>query len=64
MVAGLRARLLEQLQLEALPIDADLSEGGPSGAWGTVRSEAWRGERLRKVVLSQIAVPRVLEGWR
>lgn len=62
MVAGLRARLLEQLQLEALPIDGDLSEGRAKWGLGSVRSEAWRGERLRKVVLSHIAVPGVLEG--
>lgn len=62
MVAGLRARLLEQLTLEALPIDADLSERKAKWGFGSVRNEAWRGERLRKVVLSHIAVPGVLEG--
>lgn len=62
MVAGLRARLGEQIRLEPLPLDSDLSERrGPMGL-GSVRTEAWRGEQLRKIVLSHIAVPGVIEG--
>lgn len=62
MVAGLRARLGEQLKLEALPLDADLAERrGPAGV-GTVRTEAWRSDRLRKIVLSHVSVPGMLEG--
>jgi hypothetical protein len=62
MVAGLRARLSEQLQLEALPLDADLSERRLPLGLGRVRSEAWRGPQLRKVVLSHIAIPGMIEG--
>src|SRR5262245_56665896 len=62
MVAGLRARLAEQLKLEPLPIDADLAEKKLVAGLGRIRTEAWRSERLRKVVLSHIAVPGVIEG--
>jgi hypothetical protein len=62
MVAGLRARLAEKLPLEPLPIDADLSERRAPVGFGRIRTEAWRGGPLRKVVLSHIAVPGVIEG--
>lgn len=62
MVAGLRARLLDQLPLTALPLDADLQEkAGPLGL-GSVRTEAWQCDRLRKVVLSHIRLPPMIEG--
>ncbi len=62
MVAGLRARLLDQLPLAALPLDADLQEkAGPLGL-GRVRTEAWQTDRLRKVVLSHISLPPMIEG--
>lgn len=54
MVAGLRARLAEQLPLTPLPIDADLQEKAAPLGLGRVRTEAWQGGRLRKVVLSHI----------
>ena len=50
MVAGLRARLAEQLKLEPLPIDADLAEKKLVAGLGRIRTEAWRSERLRKVI--------------
>lgn len=62
MVAGLRARLGEQLKLEALPLDADLGERRLPVGLGRIRTEAWRSEKLRKVVLSHIYVPGVIEG--
>lgn len=54
MVAGLRARLAEQLQLTPLPVDAELAERTAPLGLGRVRTEAWQGGRLRKVVLSHI----------
>jgi hypothetical protein len=62
MVAGLRARLGEQLKLEPLPVSADLADRSLPLGLGRVRTEAWRSEQLRKVVLSHIAVPGVIEG--
>jgi hypothetical protein len=62
MVAGLRARLTEQLVLESLPIDSDLGERRLPVGLGRIRTEAWRSEKLRKVVLSHIYVPGVIEG--
>ena len=62
MVAGLRARLLDQLPLVPLPLDADLAEkAGPAGL-GRVRTQVWQSDRLRKVVLSHISLPPVIEG--
>ena len=62
MVAGLRARLLDQLALVPLPIDGDLAEkAGPMGL-GRVRTQVWHSDRLRKVVLSHISLPPVIEG--
>jgi hypothetical protein len=62
MVAGMRARLGEQLTLEPLPLDADLAERRLPVGLGRIRTEAWRSERLRKVVLSHITVPGIIEG--
>jgi len=62
MVAGLRARLSEQLKLEPLPVDADLAERCLTAGLGRIRTEVWRTERLRKVALSHIAVPGFLDG--
>ena len=62
MVAGLRARLTDQLQLTPLPIDADLADKpGPLGL-GRVRTEAWQSDRLRKIVLSHVCLPPIIEG--
>lgn len=62
MVAGLRARLLDQLALTPLPIDGDLAEKtGPAGL-GRVRTQVWQSDQLRKVVLSHISLPPVIEG--
>jgi hypothetical protein len=62
MVAGLRARLSEQLSLEPLPIDSDLSEKRAHLGLGSIRTQVFRSEKLRKIVLSHVAVPTVLEG--
>ncbi len=62
MVAGLRARLFEQLKLEALPIASDLADRELPRGLGRVRAEAWRSDRLRKIVLSHFAVPGIIEG--
>lgn len=62
MVAGLRARLSEQLELQPLPLDADLSERRLPVGFGRIRTEAWRSTKLRKIVLSHIAIPGIIEG--
>lgn len=57
MVAGLRARLSEQLTLEPLPIDGDLAlKSGPLGL-GKVQTWAFSTPKLRKVVLSHVSMP-------
>src|SRR5689334_16013325 len=62
MVAGLRARLEQQVELRPRPADGDLLDRrGPLG-WGRVRTQVWEAERLRKIVLSHIALPPVIEG--
>lgn len=62
MVAGIRARLEQRLPLSPLPVDGDLlDKRGPLGI-GRVRSYAWQADRLRKIVLSHIALPPVIEG--
>lgn len=62
MFAGLRARLVDQLPLAPLPIDADLADKpGPLGL-GRVHTEAWQSDRLRKVVLSHVSLPPIIEG--
>ena len=62
MVAGLRARLSEQLSLEPLPVDSDLAEKRATLGLGSIRTQAFRSDKLRKIVLSHIAVPGVLDG--
>lgn len=62
MVAGLRARLSEQLELEDLPIDGDLAERRAPMGLGQITTHAFRSESLRKIVLSHIALPGLLEG--
>lgn len=62
MVAGLRARLEEQLELTPLPIDADLAERHAPLKLGRVRTFAWQSPQLRKIVLSHIALAPVIEG--
>jgi hypothetical protein len=63
MAAGVRARLESRLQLTPVPVDADLSDKrGPLG-WGHVRTTAWQAPGCRKIVLSQIAVPPIIEGF-
>lgn len=62
MVAGLRARLSEQLTLEPLPIDGDLAlKSGPLGL-GKVQTWAFSTPKLRKVVLSHVSMPPLIEG--
>jgi hypothetical protein len=62
MVAGVRARLESRLALEALPVDADLSDKrGPAG-WGRIVTTAWQAPGYRKIVLSHIDMPPVIDG--
>jgi hypothetical protein len=62
MVAGVRARLSQRLTLTELPVDADLLDRrGPLGL-GRVRTQAYAAERLRKIVLSHVSLPPVIEG--
>jgi len=63
MVAGVRARLESRLALEALPVDADLSDKrGPAG-WGRIATTAWQAPGFRKIVLSHIDMPPLLDGF-
>src|SRR5689334_16805461 len=62
MVAGVRARLEQRLPLTPLPVDGDLADkAGPLGV-GRVRTLAWKSDKLRKIVLSHIAMPPIIEG--
>lgn len=63
LVAGVRARLEERLpSLRPLTIEADLQDRrGPAGI-GRVRTSAWQADGLRKVVLSHVSLPPVVEG--
>jgi len=63
MAAGIRARLDSSLRLEPIPVDAAVgSPEGPLG-WGTIRTEVFRAPKLRKVVLTCVSQPPVLEGF-
>lgn len=63
LVAGMRARLESQLDLRPIPVQPDLADKpGPLG-WGRVRTTAWEANRFRKVVLSHVAMPPVVEGF-
>ncbi|MCS6914659.1 MAG: hypothetical protein RMK29_10325 [Myxococcales bacterium] len=62
MVAGVRARLEQRLALQPLPVAPDLLDRrGPLGL-GRVRTQAFSAPPLRKVVLSHVALPPVVEG--
>jgi hypothetical protein len=63
MVAGVRARLESRLALSAVPIDADLSDKrGPMG-WGHVRTSVWTASGCRKIVLSHVEMPPIIDGF-
>jgi|GEM_PF-3342806 len=63
LVAGVRARLTSRLQLQAIPVEADLADrAGPLG-WGRVQTWAWSAPRLRKVVLSHVSMRPIIEGF-
>jgi hypothetical protein len=63
MWAGVRARLESQLQLKAIPIDAELATPeGPLG-WGAIRTEVYSAPKLRKIVLSTVSQRPVIEGF-
>ncbi len=62
MVAGVRARLEERLSLSPLPVDGDLSDRKGPLHWGRVRTSVFRAARLRKIVLSHISMPPIIEG--
>jgi hypothetical protein len=63
VVSGVRARLESRLQLQPIPVAADLADrAGPLG-WGRVRTTAWEAPRFRKIVLSHVAMRPVVEGF-
>jgi hypothetical protein len=63
IVAGVRARLAARLALVELPVAAELADrSGPLG-WGRVRTTAWQAPGFRKIVLSHIALPPLIEGF-
>ena len=63
MVAGVRARLESRLALEALPVDADLvDKRGPAG-WGRIATTAWQAPGFRKIVLSHVDMPPLIDGF-
>jgi hypothetical protein len=63
LVAGVQARLEARLKLERVSVDADLADKrGPLG-WGRVRTSVWRAPRWRKIVLSHVKVPPIIEGF-
>jgi hypothetical protein len=62
IVAGVRARLESRLSLREIPVDADLGDKrGPLG-WGRIRTIAWEAPSYRKIVLSYVALPPMIEG--
>src|SRR5262245_12867213 len=63
MAAGVRARLESRLPLSPLPLEAELAERPVRFGRGRVRTTAWEGPRLRKLVLSEIRVFPLLEGF-
>jgi hypothetical protein len=63
MVHGVRARLESRLALEAIPVDADLADKHGPLNWGHVRTTAWQAPGFRKIVLSHVAMPPVIEGF-
>lgn len=64
LLAGVRARLQSRLRLTPLSLDGDLAEQrGRAFGLGQVRTEAFESERLRKVVLSEIRLWPVIEGF-
>lgn len=62
MIAGLKARLAEQLELSPLPVPADLSDRSAPFGLGRIQTWAWSAPKLRKIVVSHIHLPPVLEG--
>ncbi|MBL9043125.1 MAG: hypothetical protein JNM83_16050 [Myxococcales bacterium] len=56
MVNGLRARLGEKLELEELPIDADLRSHALTLGVAKVSTWAYRSPQVRKIVLSHVMV--------
>ena len=63
MMAGVRERLLSRVALSPLAIDADLAEGRGRFGLGQVRTVAFESERLRKVVLSEVRLWPMIEGF-
>lgn len=76
MAAGVRARLTESLgesSLVSLPVDGDLADRRGPGErplppplqglrFCRIRTSAWRTEKLRKITLSYVSMPPVIEG--
>ncbi|HMU40679.1 MAG TPA: hypothetical protein PKE31_16845 [Pseudomonadota bacterium] len=56
MANGLRARLVEQLELTDLPIDADLRQHALPLGVAEVSASAYRSPKVRKIVMSHVLV--------
>ena len=63
MVAGVRARLESRLALSPLQIDADLEERRAPFGIGHVRTTVFQAPRLRKLVLAEVRLWPVIEGF-
>lgn len=63
LTAGVRARLESRLELAPIPVDNDLADReGPFG-WGRVHTFAWEAPSFRKLVLTQVAMRPMIEGF-
>lgn len=63
MIAGVRERLSSREELRPLSIDGDLADGRGRLGVGEVRTAAWETDRLRKIVLSEVRLWPVIEGF-
>jgi hypothetical protein len=63
MASGVRSRLESRLPLSPLPIDADLEEHATRLGVGRVRTFAYEAPRLRKLVISEVNLFPLLEGF-
>jgi Ferredoxin-dependent bilin reductase len=63
MVAGVRARLESRLTLQAVPVDADLGDKRGPGGWGRILTTAWQAPGCRKIVLSRVDMPPLVDGF-
>lgn len=63
MAAGVRSRLESRLPLSPLPLEGDLAEKVSRLGHGRVRTVAFEGPRLRKLVLTEMSFFPVVEGF-